>query len=205
MAIGEAAKDDDETLDPKVVARAEKARAKLAAGESLGARDAAAIRRVDLEVYAQAVPKGAYSQWSGRSHKVLDEQAERYGLPISGDSIDIRAVCKWLHDFLASNKYRFIDDDPDIAGASSPALERCRQLKAEQLQIELDKMRGSVVDVSVVRDCLGQLATQLRAASDRAENLFGIDGRELLTQVIDAVCASISKLEDHGDDDKPKQ
>lgn len=186
---------------------------KRKAGQEPNTREVRALQKfesaqdeADLERLARAVPKKTYVTWSGnRKHQVLDDQADRYGIPLRGPVVNIPDVLKWLHDFLASNKYRFIDDDPDIAGASSPALERCRQLKAEQLQIELDKMRGTVVDVSVVRDCLGQLATQLRAASDRAENLFGLDGRELLTQVIDAVCASISKLEDHGDDDQPKQ
>lgn len=153
--------------------------------------------------WARAVPKQVYESMSGRVTATLHDQADRYRLPLRGPTIDLFALVKRFHDFLAENKHRFIDDDPDVAGASSPALEELRRVKCEQERIKLAAMETRYVDRSLVKEFLGQLSTQIRQTGDRAESLFGPDGRELVNQMIDAVEVSLAKFEtgeqDNGD------
>lgn len=156
---------------------------------SINERDESELRRL-----AASVPLWLYREWAGdRQNKTVNEQRDRYGLPI-GPNVDLPAVIKWLHDFLAANKFRFVDDDPDISGPSSPALEELRRVKIEQERIRLAEMESRFVSRAILRELLGQLATQLRAASDRAESMFGLNGRELFNQALDATEAAIETL-----------
>lgn len=149
--------------------------------------------------WARAVPKSVYESMSGRVTATLHQQADRYQLPLRGPSIDLFAVVKRFHDFLAENKYKFVDDDPDVAGPSSPALEELRRVKVEQERIKLASMESRFVDRALVREFLGQLATHIRQTSDRAESLFGRDGRELINQMLDAVDGTIDKFKVEGE------
>lgn len=148
---------------------------------------------------ARKVPKVCYEKLSGRQTKVLHDQAERYQFPLRGSVIDLFAVLKRFHDFIADNKYKFVDDDPDVAGPSSPALEELRRVKVEQERIKLASMESRFVDRALVREFLGQLATHIRQTSDRAESLFGRDGRELINQMLDAVDGTIDKFKVEGE------
>jgi len=88
-----------------------------------------------------------------------------------------------------------------VAGPSSPALEELRRVKVEQERIKLASMESRFVDRSLVREFLGQLATHIRQTSDRAESLFGRDGRELINQMLDAVDGTIDKFKIEGEID----
>ncbi len=68
---------------------------------------------------------------SGRQTKVINEQAERYGIPFGGATINLPTVVRALHDFLADNAVKLArDDDPLMQGVGSPALERYREERA---------------------------------------------------------------------------
>lgn len=51
----------------------------------------------------ECVPKGTWHAWSGRQPKVLNEQADRYGIPIGGPTIRLRDVARWIHNTLADH------------------------------------------------------------------------------------------------------
>ena len=59
---------------------------------------------------------------SGRQTKVLNEQADRYGLPLGGPVIDLPKLARALHDFLAANAKKLNTDDTALlGGGNSPA------------------------------------------------------------------------------------
>src|SRR5262245_23530046 len=47
-----------------------------------------------------AVPKKIYCSLVGRQHKVVNDQADAFGIPLRGATINVLDVVKWLHDFL---------------------------------------------------------------------------------------------------------
>ena len=55
--------------------------------------------------YLLAVPKTDYERISGRQVRTFHAQAKTYGIPLLGKSVDVLAVVRWLHDFLAENKH----------------------------------------------------------------------------------------------------
>ena len=57
------------------------------------------------------LPKKIYCELSDRQVKVINEQADRYGLPIGGPTIDLYEAIKGFHDFLADHADLFGDDD----------------------------------------------------------------------------------------------
>lgn len=156
-------------------------------------------RRAAGVEFCRRVPKAVYESLADLKTPTLHIQADRYKLPIRGDTLDLFKVIKRFHEFLSENKYKFVDDDPDVAGPSSPALEELRRVKVEQERIKLASMESRFVDRALVREFLGQLATHIRQTSDRAESLFGRDGRELINQMLDAVDGTIDKFKVEGE------
>lgn len=56
-------------------------------------------------VYLAACPKKEYLAACGRPNRTVIDQGQRYELPYKTDvkAIDLRAVIRWVHDFLARN------------------------------------------------------------------------------------------------------
>src|SRR4029079_4755941 len=74
------------------------------------------------------IPQKHWREMSGRQTKVINEQADRYGLPFGGPFINLPALARALHDFLATNALKLAKEDDELlqGGGSSPALERYR-------------------------------------------------------------------------------
>lgn len=139
------------------------------------------------------IPKGVFCQMAGRQQKVIDEQADRYDLPIDGPTIDLFAAIKAYHDLITANA-RFIRpaDDAELVDAGELSLEDAmhHDLQTEKLRQEVIKLRqsnerlaiqvtrdrGDSIDRRSLREMLAWLSTrlegfgqQLRRASDGAE------------------------------------
>ncbi len=59
----------------------------------------------------------------------------RYGIPFGEAEIDLSAVVKALHDFLAANRHKLARGNgvvPLLAGLNSPALERSGFARAKE-------------------------------------------------------------------------
>lgn len=155
--------------------------------ESAALRRAQAARTAELqrEHYA-AIPKKLWRQWSGRQHKVLDEQAARYGLPIAGPTIDLAAVARWLHEFLAANARKLAgSDDADFAGATSPALERKRLADAKRSELAYERELGLWVRLADLHATLARLLPILRTAGDALLRQFGAAAQQVLNDALD--------------------
>lgn len=111
---------------------------KVMQGQTLTALERAAVKRFEKEKeerlrwkHYASIPQKHWRQMSGRQTKVLQEQAARHGIPFDGPVINLPAVVRGLHDFLADNAAKLArDDDPMLEGSGSPALERYRSERA---------------------------------------------------------------------------
>jgi hypothetical protein len=177
-------------LDRDLAARAYK---KVMAGQLPSVQERNALRRFEKErdeklrwQHYASIPQKHWRQMSGRQTKVLQEQAERYGIPFASREISLPRVVKALHDFLAANA-RHLPSDADLLGPDfgSPALERYREEKAAIAKLDRLEREGELIEVSVLRDGLNRIAAILRSAGDSLDRRFGPEARQILNDALD--------------------
>lgn len=140
------------------------------------------------------MPKGVYCELSGRQHKLVDDAAELYGLPIGEATIDLQAALTALHDFIASHAR--------LLAARATAGEQ--ELREEQLRLqcvnleirnEVDGMRrdlqkGDLIRAEELAAGLSQLSAVLRQYARRFNRLdkkIGAEFEKMLDRVADMI------------------
>ena len=141
--------------------------------------------RLRWQYYAD-VPQKHWRQMSGRQAKVLNEQAQRYGIPFGGSTINLPAVVRALRDFLADNAQKLArDDDPLMQGTGSPALERYREERAAMARLDRLEREQKLIPRDAARESLGRIAAILRGAGDTLQREFGSAAVEILYEALD--------------------
>jgi hypothetical protein len=124
---------------------------------------------------------------SGRQAKVINEQAAAHGIPFDGATIDLPAVVRAFHDFLAANKTRLATagDDPLLAdGPSTPALERLRRFTGDLKELELKERRGDLLRRDDVHAGLAELGRIIKGASETLRRSFGAEAHAVLDEAL---------------------
>jgi len=156
---------------------------------------------------------------SVRQTKVLQEQADRYGIPFSGPAIDLPKVARALHDFLAANaQKRARDDDPMMAGgggSGSVHLENYRKERAALAKLDRLERQRRLLPRDQVRAAMGRGAAILRGAGDALERQFGSQAVDLLHEALDGAARAVDRsfagaaraheLTGGGDGDDPQE
>ena len=165
-------------------ALAKSALQKQLAGQKPTAVEAAALKRVERArdeemrwAAYRAIPQKDWRTMSGRQTKVLQEQASRYGMPFGGATVDLPAVVRALHDFLAEKGRYLGGDDVD-------AKERKTRLEADRLQIKLDRERGEVVPIDQMHEGTAVAAGILRDAMMMLQKQYGIDAFKIMDDAV---------------------
>ncbi len=136
--------------------------------------------------YYRSIPQKHWREMSGRQTKVINEQATRYGIPFGGAKIDLPAVVKSLHDFLADNAQRLAREEYELLqGGSSPALERYREERALLARLDRLERERRLLPRDEVREALGRIAVILRGAGDTLLREFGSAAAEVLHEALD--------------------
>lgn len=165
-------------------ARKAKAKEKTTLAEQRALRRVQAFNEQrDRDKYYRTVPKRDYVAMSGRQHKVLDEQAARYDLPLLGESVDLFALLKRFHDLFAEGRFRS-DDEIDDETQQTPNLEKLRGEKYRLARLDRLERQRQLLPRRLVRELLGFTAAKLR---DRAERLQRLFGPEVVDELNDAV------------------
>jgi hypothetical protein len=181
---------------------------KAAAGERLTRVEAAALARQEKAEeerlrwrLLEAVPKKDYVAMSGRQQKVLDQQADRYGLTALRETkIPIPKLLRQFHDFLAKNWARFekeIEGDAILLGGpekGSPAAERYRGYKADLAKLELEERQGELLPRGETRRGMLDVAGIIRTAGEQLDREFGPAAREVLDAALDEATAKIAQM-----------
>jgi len=136
--------------------------------------------------YYRSIPQKHWRQMSGRQTKVINEQAARYGIPFGGAKIDLPAVVRAMHDFLADNAVKLARNEDDLlAGPGSPALERYREERAAIARLDRLEREGALVSRDEVRTSFGRVAAILRTAGDALQRQFGPAAVEVLYEALE--------------------
>lgn len=161
-------------------------------GEAPTAQELAALKRVEKAreeelrwQYYRTIPQRHWREMSGRQAKILIEQADRYGIPFGGKTVDLPAVVKALHDFLAANKTKLSTPDED----ELPPLKESEKLAAvrrqrEEIRLQVD--RGKYVSRENVRRCFSEIASILRRAGEQLQRRHGNEAYLILHDALDA-------------------
>lgn len=161
------------------------------------ARFEKAKEEADRWRYYATIPKRHWQDMSGRQNKVLNAQAETWGIPIGGRKIDLAAVVRWLHQFLADNavKLRGVDsDDPMMAGAVSPWLDEFRKEQTFLARLKRRELEGQLIPRDEIHDGLTLIASILRGAGAVLQRQFGDDARIVLDEALDDAEREIRSL-----------
>lgn len=128
--------------------------------------------------YYRSIPQKHWREMSGRQAKIINEQADRYGLPFDGATVDLPAVVKALHNFLADNAQRLAAperekyDPADELRKERVAMARLNRLERERELIARD----------AVREALDRLAVVYRSAGETLQRQFGNEALAILNE-----------------------
>ena len=177
-------------VDADLVQRAYR---KVMNNEELTKEERRALKRHEKEreerlrwQYYAAIPQKHWRAMSGRQTKQINEQADRYSIPFGGATINLPAVVRALHDFLADNAVKLArDEDPLMQGSGSPALEKYREERAAMARLDRLEREGSLLPRDDVREALGRMASMLRSAGEALQRQFGAGAVEILYEALD--------------------
>lgn len=176
------------------------AKRKIEKGERPKQDEAAAYRRVEKLLEREnlwksfgSVPKGFYQEMAGRPAQVLNKQAEGYGLPVGGRTVDVVAVIRWLHDMLGRHGQKIApiikgtdaDADPRLKGAQHWQEAKLREetLKA---QIEREQMEEALLPREDIHQFLTMVASRYRGALEQIQRCeTGAQAYEVLSLAIE--------------------
>lgn len=168
---------------------------KIQAGQKPSRDEHAALRRVESKEeerrrweYYKTIPQKHWRLMSGRQPRTINEQAERYGLPFGGPSVDLTDLVPRLHNFLAQNARALAtasqDEDGLLVGPKTASLERLRKAQAEKVEMQNATTRRQLVPADEVHQVFALIANCLRGAADELVAEHGESAYEILATAI---------------------
>ena len=156
--------------------------------------------------YYRAIPAKHWRTMSGRQTKVIHDQAARYGLPIGGPTIDLPAVVRGLHDFLAANARKLAAggvDDPALAGVTN--LDRKREEDWKTARLKRHILEGAYLPRADVHTGLTRFASRIRRAGEALQRNYGPDALKILDDALTDAQIEIDNLvSDDAAGDEPR-
>jgi len=154
-----------------------------------------ALRRVEAAreeelrwQYYETIPQKHWQEMSGRSPRILKDQAARYGIPFGDRIVNLPEVAKAIHDFFKKHYKKFIVPETEFemlsGGSTSPALERFRLAKAKREERKLAEDLGEFVPLHKVHEGLARITTAMRSAADAIQRQFGLDAFDIIAGAI---------------------
>lgn len=181
---------------------------KVMSGEKLSRAETYALRKFEKQKeestrwqYYRSIPQKHWREMSGRQTKVLQEQAQRYGIPFDGRTIDLPAVVRALHDFFKRNAVKLSADDELLSGESSPALERYREERAALARLDRLERERVLVSRQEVREGLTRVVSVLRTAGETLQRQFGPGALEILNEALLEVEREMERSDGEPSDD----
>lgn len=145
--------------------------------------------------YLAAVPKGEYCELSGRQHKVIDDAARLYDLPIDGPTVNLYEAIRSLHDFIATNapKLRSANLEGDKQELEDEKLRQQigkLQLENDRLMILLKRDKGEAIDRAQLAAALAEVMAAVREYGRSFERISP-DARKLFNDMLEFIAVEI--------------
>jgi ABC-type phosphate transport system auxiliary subunit len=166
-------------------------------GESLSSgqkSDLAWYRKAEAEEIVETVladlPKKLYCKLSGRQVKVINEQAERYGLPIGDATVDMFAAVAAFHDFLADNARTFGEDE-DLRAEKIRKEIAVLERRAKILDGEIKQQKSLYIEKSDLHRRLTWLASKLQSLGERLGKLGGAECQNTVNEFLEELAEEL--------------
>lgn len=142
------------------------------------------------------LPKGIYCDLAGRQQKLVDEFAERYGVPCDGPTVNLYRAVNAMHDLIVENAHLLAADmDEDQVKLQHEKLRQevlQLQKRNERLAIQIEADRGEVVYKSELREALSWLSLRLRALGRQLQkSKTGNDAQKTLNEFLEQLAKEI--------------
>lgn len=150
-------------------------------------------RRRHVEAWQAAVPKGEYCQLASRQHKLIDDAAENYGLPIDGAEINLKAALTAVHNLIAANAHRLRGPDGDYDELKEEKLRQeilMLEKANEKASIELQFTRGNAIPREELRNALQAFSARLRTLGQVLSSI-NPEARSALNDFLDTMATEI--------------
>lgn len=160
---------------------------KLSQSESRDAKWLAdEIARKSIDEFLEAVPKGVYCRLASRQHKLIDDAARVYNLPIGGSTINLQAAITALHQLIADNAQRIFAEEEDGSLDREKLRAQIAKLRTEnaRLEIRLGHDTENSIDRGEMRQRLVWLSAQLRTLGDTLGRRFGKDAQQAINEFL---------------------
>lgn len=141
----------------------------------------------------RSIPQKHWREMSGRATKAINEQADRYGLPFGGKSIDLPVFVRKFHEFLAENAHAL----SARCGTGNPKdLERQRLLRAQADKAEMENnvARGKLCELDEAMRTFEFAAAVFRKAASELRTEFGDRASEIIEASIGEAKQIINKF-----------
>jgi ABC-type phosphate transport system auxiliary subunit len=136
------------------------------------------------------LPKKIYCKLSGRQVKVINEQAERYGLPIGESTVDMYAAVEAFHDFLADNARSFGEDD-DLRAEKIRKEIAVLERRAKILDGEIKQQKSLYIEKSDLHRRLTWLVGKLNNLGERIGKIGGADCQIAVNEFLEEMATEI--------------
>jgi hypothetical protein len=125
-----------------------------------------------------SIPHAHWRAMSGRQSKVINEQALRHGIPFDGAKVNLPAVVKALHDFLARNR------DKLERPAETPVEQQFKAEQLRKLRRENEREEGLTIEVEELREGHSLLAGMIRDLGENLQKRFGRDAGQMVDEML---------------------
>lgn len=144
----------------------------------------------------RSIPQKHIREMTGRQTKQLNEQAQRYGLPIGGPAVDLTRLLPALMDFLAVHGRKIRrDEEPKADDSAKAALEA--EWKRERIAAvrlgRLEKER-ELIPREEMREFHIEVASVLSSAGDMLARQFGAEAQQILNDVLTELESKVDRF-----------
>lgn len=139
------------------------------------------------------LPKKTYAALAGRDIKVINDQADRYGLPIGDSKVDLFAAISAFHDFIKKNG-RLLSADPEKQSLAQQKLQEEIEVLQRRRKIYDAKIKqagNKLIEREDVRDRLAWMVGEFTKLSERLGKSFGRDAQIAVNEFLDGLVEEI--------------
>lgn len=148
-------------------------------------RDVEWYDQKSFQDYAEKIPRTAYGMLAGKQLKLLQDQAEKYGLPVeAGEPVNLGMVLRWFHQFLADHGPR-ITARSQIEEAKEQLELEALQAKVRNLQAEFERKSGSSISAEEMDRVFSWWESEMRKLGERLGKRFGRESQEMFNETLD--------------------
>lgn len=129
----------------------------------------------------KAIPLRVFCALAGRKPNQVRQQAQRYGMPISGDTVDLYQFLAWVYDDIAKNARSPGGDE----SSEESQLNKNREIDYQRKLLKLQQESEQLIPRVVVHEGFSKLASHLKRFFEALQRECGVEYYDQGMEVLD--------------------